>query len=178
VEKRSTLRFDGHGCLIGDREMTLSELKESELVTGPNPLPAGWDKEWRRVLVDNLEILVRQLWTLGMTEIWIGGSFASNSPHPGDIDGYFICSLEEFRSRGLPALLNALDRKQSWGWRRSDARLDPQSQKHKLLLWHNYRVELYPEYTELPHWAGFFRTLRGKTKPCRGMIQDSSGEPE
>jgi len=59
----------------GDHEITLSELRESVLVAGPANASAhpGWDAPWRRHLVDNLEVLVKQLWQVGVTGIFIDG---------------------------------------------------------------------------------------------------------
>ena len=63
--------FTGDGLLPpGDYEVTLDELRSSALVVGPADPGAypGWDALWRRRLVDNLEILIEQLWRVGITE--------------------------------------------------------------------------------------------------------------
>ncbi len=67
----------------GDYEVTLEELKESVLVVGLADEAAHptWDRPWRRQLVDNLEILVAQLWQVGITEVFIDGSFAEDKDH-------------------------------------------------------------------------------------------------
>ena len=77
--------------------MTLEELKDSMLVEGPGEGYPNWDAEWRAKLVENLRVLVVQLWEVGVTEIFVNGSFVEDKEHPGDIDGYFECS---FMARG------------------------------------------------------------------------------
>ena len=57
--------FTEEGVLpVGDYELTLDELLESALVLGPDETDRSdhWDADCRRNLVDNLSILVRQLW--------------------------------------------------------------------------------------------------------------------
>ncbi len=57
--------FEADGLLPpGDYEVSFDELRESVLVAGPrNPdMYPSWDAGWRRRLVDNLEVLTRQLW--------------------------------------------------------------------------------------------------------------------
>ena len=64
--------------------MSCSELRESFLVRGPGGQYPQWDAEWRRSLVDNLEILVGQLWQVGIDDIFIDGSFVEDKDHPND----------------------------------------------------------------------------------------------
>ena len=86
------LVFDDSGMLIpGDHELTFEMLRGSLLIDGPPSPPVRWDVSWRGRLVDNLEILVGQLWLVGVHEIAIGGSFAEDAPRPNDVDGYFKC---------------------------------------------------------------------------------------
>ncbi len=89
------------------------------LVDGPSPGSPNWDRVWRCHLVDNLSILVKQLWQVGITEIFVGGSFAEDRDHPSDIDGYFICCVPEFVSRepsGLAQRLNRIDPQKLWSF--------------------------------------------------------------
>ena len=44
--------------------------------------------------VGNLEILARQLWSVGIRDIYADGSFVEDKDHPNDIDGYFVCDLQ------------------------------------------------------------------------------------
>jgi hypothetical protein len=46
-----------------------------------------WDAPWRARLVENLAVLVRQLWRVGIQEIYVNGSFVEDKDHPNDIDG-------------------------------------------------------------------------------------------
>ncbi len=87
----------------GDYLLTLDELRTSMLVLGPGEprqCPT-WDASWRETLVGNLAVLVRQLWQVGITEIFVDGSFAEDKDHPNDIDGYFVCGLHELASGDL-----------------------------------------------------------------------------
>jgi hypothetical protein len=62
---------------------------------------SAWDSPWRLRLVDNLEILTKQLWQVGVREVYADGSFAEDKDHPNDIDGYFVCGLNELASGDL-----------------------------------------------------------------------------
>lgn len=106
--------FNENGLLPpDDYELTLNGLRDSILVKGPdngNP----WDVKWRLLLVDNLELLVQQLWDVGIEQIFIDGSFVEYKAHPNDIDGYFECDLMELASGELARKLNALDPYKIW----------------------------------------------------------------
>lgn len=103
----------------------LNQIRTSLLVTGPKDgLP--WDADKRMFLVDNLEIMVNQLWIVGITEIYI--------------DGYFVADV-----RTLPDIvreLNSIDPHKIWSWK--DRIYDRNSAKWQLPMWHRYKVELYP----------------------------------
>src|ERR1035441_5067908 len=96
--------FDPDGLLPpGDYEVSLDELRQSSLVLGPNnprEYPS-WDSPWREQLVKNLEVLARQLWQVGIREIFADGSFVEDKDHPNDIDGYFVCDLMQLASGDL-----------------------------------------------------------------------------
>ncbi len=135
----------------GDYEVTLDELRGSVLVVGPGNRSdyPSWDIRWRRKLVENLEMLVRQLWQVGVADIFIDGSFTEDKDHPNDIDGYFVCDLRRLAGGELERELNMLDPYKVWTW-------DPASRcpyrgypKKQLPMWHQYRVELYPHFTGL-----------------------------
>jgi len=139
----------------GDYEVSFDELRDSVLTDGParDPSPR-WDRDWRRRLVDNLEVLTRQLWSVGIQEIYVDGSFVEDKDHPNDIDGYFVCGLKELASGELARLLNMLDPYKVWTW-------DPLSRKpyrgypkKQLPMWHRYRVELYPHVPGLGMTSG------------------------
>ncbi|MCC7389451.1 MAG: hypothetical protein IT431_11850 [Phycisphaerales bacterium] len=134
----------------GDYPMSLAELKESSLVLGPGP-PRDhpvWDAAWREQLVENLSVMVKQLWAVGIDEIYIDGSFVEDKDHPNDIDGYFVCAEDRVRTRSLQGSLNRLDPAKCWTWDHTTRRSYRGYPKRQLPMWHSYRVELYP------HWVG------------------------
>jgi hypothetical protein len=131
----------------GDYELSLDELRASSLVRGPDVFAVLWDTHWRAQLVDNLAILVDQLWQVGITEIFIDGSFVEDKDHPNDIDGYFVCDLMRLATGALERELNLLDPYKIWTWDRTTRRPYRGYPKKQLPMWHRYRVELYP------HWG-------------------------
>ena len=134
---------------VGDYPMTLAQLRASYLVTGQDVPSPTWDVAWRHYLVGNLEILVGQLWQVGIDRIYINGSFVEDKDHPNDIDGYFERDVLYFASGRLQRDLNALDPYKIWTWDPASRRPDPNSAKHQLPMWHRYHVELYPHYPGL-----------------------------
>lgn len=145
---RSRVHFNKQGLLPkGDYEYTFKELRESIFVHGPEkPAIPNWDKQWRAYLVNQAEILVNQLWDIGITEIWLDGSFAEAKPHPNDIDGYFECDLSEFASGYIQRELNKRDPHKIWTWDSSARKSYRGYMKKQLPMWHKYRVEFYPHY--------------------------------
>jgi hypothetical protein len=149
--------FQPNGLLPpGDYEVSLDELRRSVLVSGPleSSERGAWDSGWRSRLVDNLEMLAKQLWQVGIREIYADGSFAEDKDHPNDIDGYFVCSLQDLASGEMARQLNLLDPFKVWTW-------DPLSRKpyrgypkKQLPMWHRYRVELYPHVPGLGLGSG------------------------
>jgi hypothetical protein len=111
--------FTDEGLLPpGDYEVSLEELRESALVVGPGDAAGhpNRDAQWRGRLVDELAILVKQLWQVGVTEVFVDGSFAEDKDHPNDIDGYFVCDLMRLASGELQRELNLLDPHKVWTW--------------------------------------------------------------
>jgi hypothetical protein len=76
--------------------MSLEELKGSMLVERPEEGYPIWDSGWRMKLVGNLEVMVGQLRHVGITQIFVDGSFVEDKDHPNDIDSYFECDIVEF----------------------------------------------------------------------------------
>lgn len=147
--------FTAEGTLpVGDYLLTLTELRQSHLVTGVGNPSTSWDQVWRTQLVDNLAILANQLWTIGITEIFIDGSFVENKDHPGDIDGYFVIDPARLSGRRLERELNQLDPHQVWTWDWKKRVTLPTGGKPQLPMWIQYRVELFP------HFPGLYSGIR------------------
>ena len=139
----------------GDYEVSFDELRHSVLVLGPENNPT-WYAVWRRKLVDNLEILTRQLWQVGIREVFADGSFAEDKDHPNDIDGYFVCELRHLATGFLTRQLNLLDQHKVWTWDPASRKPYRGYPKKQLPMWHRYRVELYPHVPGLGVGAGIF----------------------
>jgi hypothetical protein len=111
--------FDSDSLLPpGDYELSFDELRLSGLVRGGGKLKkdSTWDAVWREQLVGGLEILARQLWQVGIREIFADGSFVEDKDHPNDIDGYFVCDLKSLASGVLVQQLNRIDPYKVWTW--------------------------------------------------------------
>ena len=108
-------------------------------MVGPAGVGPAWDAKWRRHLTDNLGILAGQLWSIGISEIFVDGSFVEDKDRPNDIDGYFVCSITDQVNRVLEQKLNAIDPYRVWGW--DDSMRHP---GRKLPMWHQYHVDLWP----------------------------------
>jgi hypothetical protein len=101
--------FTTHGLLpLGEHTATFVELRSSLLAQGPAGV-TDWDVKWRLQLIDNAEILTDQLWRVGITEIFLDGSFVEDKLRPNDIDGYFEVDVRRLASGDLQRELNALD---------------------------------------------------------------------
>ena len=178
--------FDSDGLLSpADYELSFDELRQSFLVLGPDDLGGGssWDAAWRAQLVDNLEILTRQLWQAGIQDVFADGSFAEDKDHPNDIDGYFVCTLDQLRTGDLIRQLNLLDPYKVWTWDPASRKPYRGYPKKQLPMWHRYRVELYPHVPGLGVGSGIrdkyghelefpsaFRQSRRDGKP-RGIVK-------
>jgi hypothetical protein len=138
------MQFNDFGLLQpGDYELTIDDLRNSLLVVGPRD-GSLWDNEWRTYLVNQLELMVKQLWAVGVSEIFIDGSFVENKAHPNDIDGYFECDV-----RDLPTMireLNIAKLDKIWTWDSKSRKPYKGYTKKQLPMWHKYRVEMYPHY--------------------------------
>jgi hypothetical protein len=177
--------FTNEGYLPpADYELTLDLLRSSTLVTGPPSGYPNWDRSWRAHLVDNLAILVGQLWQVGISDIFIDGSFVEDKEHPNDIDGYFACDLMALATGQLQMELNLLDPHKVWTWDPSSRRPYRGYPKRQLPMWHAYRVELYPHVGQLSgicdkhgnelEFPSAFRLSRRDGEP-RGIIKIVKG---
>lgn len=135
----------------GDYTLSLDELRQSVLVAGPAQRSAQshWDQNWRLKLANNLGVLVAQLRQVGISEIFINGSFVEDKDHPNDIDGYFVCDLRFLASGDLERQLNLLDPYKVWTWDPATRRPYRGYPRNQLPMWHQYRVELYPHVGQL-----------------------------
>jgi hypothetical protein len=142
--------------LPGDYDVSFVELGESLLVRGPDDREQypTWDVSWRKHLVENLEILTQQLWQVGIREVFADGSFVEDKDHPNDIDGYFVCGLDELRTGELARRLNLLDPYKVWTWDPASRKPYRGYPKKQLPMWHRYRVELYPHVPGLGFGSG------------------------
>ncbi|WP_289140855.1 DUF6932 family protein [uncultured Brevibacillus sp.] len=140
------MEFNTAGLLpADDYHLTFGQLRESILVKGKGD-GSPWDESWRSLLVNNLEIMVNQLWEIGITEIFIDGSFVEDKAHPNDIDGYFVCDFNRYITGELQNELNEKDRYKIWTWDSRSRREHKEHTKKQLPMWHAYRVELYPHF--------------------------------
>lgn len=132
------------------------------------------------MLLENLEVLVKQLWKAGISDIFIDGSFVEDKDHPNDIHGYFVCDLMELATGQLERKLNLLDPYKTWTWNPQTRRPFRGYPKKQLPMWHRYRVELYPHYgqgsgitdafgNELEFPAAFRRSRRDGVQ--RGIVK-------
>ncbi len=103
-----------------------------------------WDTQWRAQLADNLETLAKQLWQVGVREIYADGAFAEDKDHPNDIDGYLVCTFDQLRTGEMVRRLNLLDPYKVWTWDPASRKAYRGYPKKQLPMWHRYRVELYP----------------------------------
>lgn len=139
--------FTSEGVLpAGDYSLTLDQLRVSSLVTGSQSRSRHWDSAWRLHLVENLSVLVHQLWQVGLVDITVDGSFVEDKDHPNDIDGYFECEMAHLASGQLEENLNRLDPHQVWTWDPDRRQRVPGFTKKQLPMWCQYRVELFPHY--------------------------------
>jgi hypothetical protein len=144
--------FNSEGHLpAGIHLSTFADLRASHLVLCPSASQfPDWDAGWRSKLVDNLEMLVKQLWSYGCDEVFIDGSFVDAIEHPGDIDGYFNCEVDDLKDYQMQNALNTEENNFVWNWH-SNSFLPAQGYpRGKPRMWHFYRVELIANITD-PH---------------------------
>ena len=136
--------------------LRFGELRASTLVTGQGVGSSTWDGDWRLHLVDQLEVLTRQLWAEGIDHVYADGSFVEDKDHPNDVDGYFEAPLDRLASGELERALNLRDPHKCWTWRPEARRPYRGYPKQQLPMWHHYRIELYP------HVPGIFSGITDK----------------
>lgn len=85
----------------------------------------------RHQLIASLELAVRWLFDAGVTDLRIDGSFVTEKPEPGDIDGFWVMD-DNVRLSEIPPIL--LD---------FSTVPDPASGKLKFPMWFQLGIELY-----------------------------------
>ncbi len=177
--------FTEDGVLpVGDWELSFTELCSSFLVKGPGEEYPNWDAEWRAELVNRLETLVKQLWQVGIDQVYVDGSFVEDKDHPNDIDGYFECDGPRLWTGKLQDDLNQLDPHRIWTWDPAECRPYPGYPKKQLPMWHQYRVELYPHSPGIlagwdqfgnehafPSWFRISRRLLASGQRQKGIVK-------
>lgn len=180
--------FDTEGLLPpGDYEVSFEELGQSTLVMGGERHRENWDAAWRLQLVRNLDRVSQQLWSVGIRDIYVDGSFVEDKDHPNDIDGYFVCDLHSLITGELARQLNLLEPSKVWTWDPATRRPFRGYPKKQLPMWHQYRVELYPHMPGLGIGCGLvdnrghelefpsaFRQCRRDGKP-KGIVKIKYG---
>lgn len=178
--------FNSDGVLDpGTYDATLVDLRKSILVVGDGS-SLTWDTKWRNELVNRAQVLIDQLFQVGIVEVFIDGSFVEDKDHPNDIDGYFDPHLSMFNVsdmvnfESMVSQLNSLDPHKVWTW-------DPRSRKayrgyakKQLPMWLFYRVELFPhldqgtgikdQYGNDLQFPSAFRQSRNSFKP-KGIVK-------
>lgn len=146
--------FNKNGVLEpGTYKLTYDELRVSLLIEGDGSSDS-WDKQWRLHLLNQSEILVNQLWAVGIEDIFLDGSFVENKDHPNDIDGYFDPHLslhnpDDIRKfEKIISDLNSLDQHKIWNWDPRSRKKYPGFAKAQLPMWLFYRVEFYPHLNQ------------------------------
>ena len=104
----------------GDYRATLQEIAER---LGFTPR--------RRWLLKGLRAAVEAFWVAGIEEIYVDGSFCSEKPDPGDIDGYWV--------EPDPGVYDRIDPY----WIDFDPILVPQMRKWKWRMWVDHGVEFF-----------------------------------
>jgi hypothetical protein len=164
----------------GEYLLTIDQLRTSALVNGQPGGSVTWDRSWRAMLVENLAMMVQQLQQVGISDIFVDGSFVEDKDHPNDIDGYFVCDAARLASGELTRDLNLLDPDKVWTWDRTSRKAYRGYPKLQLPMWHRYRVELFPHVGQLSgirdrfgnelDFPAAFRQSRRASQP-KGIIQ-------
>lgn len=141
-------QFTSNGVLArGTYDATFAQIRSSILVTGTGS--PSWDSAWRGFLLNNAEILTKELWAVGVEDVFLDGSFVEEKDRPNDIDGYFDTGLKMIGA-DLPKFLtmvqnlNLANQHKIWTWDPSTRIQVSGFAKRQLPMWVHYRVELYP----------------------------------
>lgn len=168
------LKFLRNGLLpAGDHEISLAELERS-MRAGPGG-GRSWDTAWRLQLLAEFTQRYRQLAGVGITEVYIDGSYATDKYHPNDMDAYFVVPRKLWRT-SAEAALKGLD-PEFW---RFETVTDPTGKTGYPMAFLRH-IEMFPVYQEhTPAFAdcpdmidpkiNFFRTDKWSHRP-KGIIK-------
>lgn len=179
-------KFNADGLLDpGTYDATFVDIRKSILVVGDGCSPT-WDRAWRDELVSRCEVLVKQLWSVGVDDVYLDGSFVEDKDHPNDIDGYFDPHLSMFSKPDMDnfekivSALNTLDPHKVWNWDHRSRKAYRGYAKMQLPMWLFYRVEFYPHlgqgtgikdrFGNEQKFPAAFRQSRSNFKP-KGIIK-------
>ncbi len=168
------LKFLKNGLLPpGDHEISLAEL-EQFIRQGPGG-GGCWDTAWRLQLLEEFKQRYAQLAAVGITEVYIDGSYATDKYHPNDLDAYFVVPRQLWRT-SAEAALKEID-PEFW---RFETVSDPSGKRGYPMAFLRH-IEMFPVYQEhTPAWAdfpemidpkiGFFRTDKWSHR-AKGIIK-------
>lgn len=168
------LMFLKNGLLpAGDHEISLDQL-ERLIRQGPGG-GGSWDTAWRLQLLEEFKQRYEQLAAVGITEVYIDGSYATDKYHPNDLDAYFVVPRQLWRT-SAEAALKEFD-PEFW---RFETVSDPSGKRGYPMAFLRH-IEMFPVYQEhTPAWAdclemidpkiSFFRTDKWSNRP-KGIIK-------
>ncbi|NMC28380.1 MAG: hypothetical protein GYA42_09600 [Syntrophomonadaceae bacterium] len=156
------LKFAKSGLLPpGDHAISLEEL-ENFIGRGPGG-GQSWDTSWRLQLLQEFKKRYQQLQAVGINEVYIDGSYATDKFHPNDMDVYFVVPRNIWRS-GAEQALKDMD-PEFWRFEPElgvDGKLGyPMAFRHHIEMYPVY-LEHTPDHAECPEMVDptikFFRT--------------------
>lgn len=141
------LEFQNNGLLSpGDHPISIKDLREF-LFIGPKNAHA-WDSKWRLKLFTEFEKSYKQLLSVGINQIYIDGSFATDKARPNDLDAYFIVPRSLWRN-SAENQLRELD-PDFWNF----DLINDGTGKVAYPMAINHNIELFPVYLEhTPEYA-------------------------
>jgi len=164
--------FTAEGLLPpGIHRLRVTELPASLLVRKPPPAARPWDARRRREIADALSTYVPHLWHVGVPDVFLDGSYVTDKAQPGDADCYFNCAASAWPM--IQTRLRILD--PIWTWDLRQASPKPGSRVLHLPMWHQHRIELFPNF------PGLVAGLDSSGNPCgfpEFFAQTRDGRPK
>jgi hypothetical protein len=132
--------FTGDGLLpAGVHDLYLDELLASSLVIKPVRISGPWDSDRRLEIGQALANYMPHLWHVGITNVFVDGSFATSKASPSDADCYFECEPKNLAS--IKRQLEKLD--PIWTWDDKKMTLAPGGTKLHRPMWHKHKLEIF-----------------------------------